>query len=302
MQRRRLGRTGHVSSVLIYGGAALADVSQDVADASIELALEAGIDHIDTAAAYGDSEVRLGAWMPRIRERVFVASKTGDRTADDAYDSVRRSLERLRTDRLDLIQLHDVGSLADLDAVTRTGGALEGVIRARDEGLALAIGITGHGMTAPPTHLEALRRFPFETVLTPFNHRLASDDRYRDDLEALEEKVLRQDVGLMFIKTLARNLWRSGEPHRYQTWYEPLEDQGHVDAAVAFALARPSATGIATPGDVRLLARVIDAERRAAAMTPERASEILERVDGYEPPFVRTAGRDVPDWLEHLIP
>jgi Aldo/keto reductase family len=302
MERRRLGRTGHISSVLIYGGAALAEVSQDVADASIELALDAGIDHIDTAAAYGDSEVRLGAWMPRIRERIFLASKTGDRTASGAYDSVRRSLERLRTDRLDLIQLHDVGSLADLDAVTAAGGALEGVLRARDEGLALAIGITGHGMAAPATHLEALRRFPFETVLTPFNLRLVSDDRYRADLQALEDEVLRQDAGLMFIKTIARNLWRSGEPHRYQTWYEPLEDQPSVDAAVALALARPSATGIATPGDVRLLAHVIDAERRAATMTQERAAEILGQVEGFEPPFVRTAGRDVPDWLEHLIP
>jgi hypothetical protein len=302
MERRRLGRTGHVSSVLVYGGAALADVSQEVADASIELALEAGIDHVDTAAAYGESEVRLGAWMPRIRERVFLASKTGDRTANEAYDSVHRSLERLRTDRLDLIQLHDVGSLEDLDVVTRTGGALEGVIRAREEGLALAIGITGHGMNAPATHLEALRRFPFETVLTPFNYRLGLDEGYRRDLEALEDEVLRQDVGLMFIKTIARNLWRAGEVHRYHTWYEPLEDPPAVDAAVAFALARPSATGIATPGDVRLLAGVIDAERRAAGITPHRAVEILAEVADLEPPFVRTVGRDVPDWLERLLP
>ena len=135
MERRRLGRLEHRSSVLIYGAAALGDVPQAVADASIQLALDAGINHFDTAAGYGDSELRLGAWMTRIRDRIFLASKTGDRTAVDAYDSIRRSLERLDVERLDLIQLHAVCDLNDLGHVTAPGGALEGAIRARDEGL-----------------------------------------------------------------------------------------------------------------------------------------------------------------------
>src|ERR671934_408249 len=167
MERRRLGRTGQASSVLIYGGAALAEVSQEVADRSIGLALEAGINHLDTAAAYGDSEIRLGAWMPRIRGRIFLATKTGDRTATGAYDSIRRSLERLQVEHVDLIQLHAIGDVEDLGRATGSDGALEGALKARDEGLVRAIGITGHGMDAPATHLEALRRFPFDTVLTP---------------------------------------------------------------------------------------------------------------------------------------
>ena len=296
MERRRLGRLGHMSSVLIYGGAALGEVTQDVADASIRQALTAGINHFDTAAAYGDSELRIGAWMPRIRDRIFLASKTGDRAAGDAYDSIRRSLERLQVERLDLIQLHAVCDLDDLGAATGTGGALEGTLRAKEEGLVRAIGITGHGMRAPAVHLEALRRYRFDTVLTPCNYRLWIEDDYRRDLEALEEEVRAQDAGLMFIKALARNLWREGE-HRYDTWYEPLDEQPAIDAAVAFALSRPTVTGIATAGDVRLLAMTIEAERGAPGITPEEAARELATVSEMEPPFVRVPGREIPDWL-----
>ncbi|HEV8563646.1 MAG TPA: aldo/keto reductase [Actinomycetota bacterium] len=297
MERRRLGRIGHMSSVLIYGGAALGEVTQEVADASIRQALDAGINHFDTAAGYGDSELRLGAWMPRIRDEIFLASKTGDRTAAGAYDSIRRSLERLQVERLDLIQLHAIGDVEDLGRATGPGGALEGAVRAKDEGLVDAIGITGHGMEAPATHLEALRRFRFDTVLTPCNYRLWIEPDYRRDLEALEEEIRAQDAGLMFIKALARNLWRLGEEHRYITWYEPLDEQGAIDAAVAFALSRSAATGIAAAGDVRLLPLMIEAERRVAGTTPEAAAVELAHVSELEPPFVRVPGREVPDWL-----
>jgi hypothetical protein len=193
-EMRRLGRLGHMSSVLIYGGAALVEVPDEVADRSIELALEAGINHFDTAADYGDSELHLGRWMSRIRDRIFLATKTGDRTAAGAYDSIRRSLERLRVDRLDLIQLHAIGDVEDLRRATRPGGAIEGAVRARDEGLVGAIGITGHGMSAPATHLEALRRFPFDTVITPYNYRLSKEEAYRRDFNALAEAIVEQDV------------------------------------------------------------------------------------------------------------
>jgi aryl-alcohol dehydrogenase-like predicted oxidoreductase len=302
MERRRLGRLEHMSSVLIYGGAALSDVSQLIADRSIELALEAGINHFDTAADYGESEVRLGAWMPRIRDRIFLATKTGDQTAGTAYDSIRRSLERLGVERVDLIQLHSVGALDDLDRRTGSGGALEGAIRARDEGLVAAIGITGHGMLAPATHLEALRRFAFDTVLTPYNYRLTLEPEYVRDFEALVEEIAVQDAGLMLIKAIARNLWRAGESPRYSTWYEPLDEQTAIDAAVAFALARRQATGLATAGDVRLLPMQIEAERRAAATTTEAAASELALVPDLETPFVRAAGRVVPEWLEPLLP
>ena len=301
MERRRLGRIGHDSSVLIYGGAALSDTPQDVADRSIELALDAGINHVDTAADYGDSELRLGTWMPRIRDRIFLATKTGERDAAGAYDGIRRSLERLQVDRVDLLQLHAIGDVEDLDRATGTGGAIEGAVRARDEGLAGAIGITGHGMLAPATHLEALRRFPFETVLTPFNAALARTVEYLRDFEALSEEIRSQDAALMVIKSVARNLWREGE-QRYDTWYEPLDQQAQIDAAVAFVLSRGDVTGIATAGDIHLLPALIEAERRRSTIDLAEATATLDRVPDLEPPFVRTPGRVVPDWLAPLVP
>ena len=301
MERRRLGRIGHESTVLIYGGAGLSSVEDSAADRSIEQALEAGINHIDTAADYGDSELHLGRWMSRIRDRIFLATKTGDRSAGGAYDSIRRSLERLRTDRVDLLQIHAVGNRGELDDATRTGGALEGVLRARDEGLVAAIGITGHGIEAPAVHREALGRFPFETVLTPWNWRLARVAEYAQDFDALVEVIRAQDAGLMAMKSLARNLWRAGEQHG-TTWYEPLEDQRAVDAAIAFALSRPEVSGLTAAGDVRLLPLMIEAERRRSSLSPDEVDATLSSVEGYEPPFLRSEGRVVPDWLEHLVP
>lgn len=264
----------------------MAEVAQDEADRSIQEALDAGINHFDVAAAYGDAELRLGPWMPRIRDDIFLATKTGERAAQDAYWQINASLHRLQVDHLDLIQLHAVCDEAELDEVTRTGGALEAALRARDEGLVRAIGITGHGHEAPATHLEALRRFPFDTVLTPLNHVLSRDEAYLNDYEALAEEVRRQDAGLMIIKTVSRRNWPEGDEHRYTTWYEPFDDQEHITAAVSWLLARPEVTGIATPGDVRLLGMTIEAERRAEDTPLADAEAILERAADYSSPFV----------------
>jgi aryl-alcohol dehydrogenase-like predicted oxidoreductase len=301
MEHRRLGRIGHMSGVIIYGGAMLAETPQEVADRSIELALASGINHFDTAAGYGDSELRLGPWMHRIRDQIFLATKTGDRTADGAYGSILHSLERLQVDRIDLIQLHGVCDPNDLDRATGHGGALEGAIRARDEELVDAIGITGHGMQAPAVHLEALRRFPFETVLTPYSYALSRYPDYLGDFDALVQEIRRQDAGLMLIKAAARNLWKTGEPHRHTTWYEPLDEQREIDAAVAFALARDEATGICSPSDVELLPMVIEAERRAETMSNESVAAALDRLPDLAPPFLRSEGHEAPEWLAPLL-
>jgi predicted aldo/keto reductase-like oxidoreductase len=286
VQQRRLGRTGHQSSVLIYGAAALAGVDQDTADASVQLALDAGINHFDVAASYGEAELRLGPWMGGIRDRIFLATKTGLRDRDDAWAEVNRSLERLRTDRLDLIQIHAVGDTEELDLVTRPGGSLEAVVRAREEGLAGAVGITGHGHQAPATHLEALRRFPFDTVLSPLNWVLGQDRTYLADYQALVAEVQAQDAGLMIIKAASRRNWPEGAEHGYSTWYEPFDDQERIDAAVAWVLSHPEVIGIATPGDVRLLPLVIEAERRLAETSSAAAGQVLARADDYSSPFI----------------
>jgi aryl-alcohol dehydrogenase-like predicted oxidoreductase len=298
METRRLGRLGHMTSVLVYGAAALSAVPDEVADRSITLALDAGINHFDTAADYGDSEIHLGRWMAGIRDRVFLATKTGDRTASGAYDGIRRSLERLRVSHLDLIQLHAIGDLDDLDRATGPGGAIEGAIKARDEGLVGAIGITGHGMKAPATHLEALRRFPFESVITPYSFRLAQEHDYLMGFEALLEEVRAQDVGLRVIKAVARNLWKSSAEASYATWYEPMDEQPQVTAAVAFALARPEVTGLCTAGDVRLLPLFITAEKAMRSLSADDVDAVLSEVTEYEPPFVRVEGREMPDWFD----
>ena len=286
MQKRRLGRLGHQSSVLIYGSAALAEVDQDTADASVQLALDAGINHFDVAASYGDAELRLGPWMPTIRDRIFLATKTGLRDRDEAWAQINHSLERLQTDRLDLIQVHSVGELEELDLVTGSGGSLQAVVRARDEGLAGAVGITGHGHQAPATHLEALRRFPFDTVLSPLNYVLGQDPAYLADYQALVAEIQAQDAGLMIIKSASRRNWPEPVEHGYSTWYEPFDDQEPITAAVAWVLSHPEVTGIATPGDVGLLPLLIQAERRLAETSRAEAEMVLARAADYSSPFI----------------
>jgi predicted aldo/keto reductase-like oxidoreductase len=287
VEQRRLGRLGHQSSVLIYGAAALAEVDQATADASVRLALDAGINHFDVAASYGEAELRLGPWMPDIRGRIFLATKTGLRDRDEAWAQINQSLERLQTDHVDLMQVHAVGDTEELDLVTRPGGSLEAVVRARDEGLAAAIGITGHGHQAPATHLEAMGRFPFDTVLTPLNWVLGQDPTYLADYQALVAEIQAQDAGLMIIKVASRRNWPEGpDGHSYTTWYEPFDDQERIDAAVAWVLAHPEVTGIATPGDVRLLPLLVEAERRLGEIGLAEAEEVLGHATDYSSPFI----------------
>ena len=286
MERRRLGRLEQLDSVLVYGGAALGKVTQDAADSSIAAALAAGVNHFDTAAAYGDSELRLAPWMPRIRDEIFLSTKTGDRGRDDAKRSIERSLERLGVERVDLLQLHEVGDLDQLDLATAADGALEAAIEAREQGLVGAIGITGHGHAAPATHLEALRRFPFDTVLTPWNFALSCEEAFSAAFDALVEEIGRQDAGLMTIKTVSRRNWPAGADQRYATWYEPFDHQEHIDAALAFVLAHPAITSIAMVGDVGLMPMMIAAERRRGGLSAEQVERTLVEVEGYSSPFI----------------
>ena len=285
MEYRRLGRLGRMNSVLIFGGAALSEVSEEEADRAISLAREAGVNHFDTAADYGDSELHYGRWMPEMRNEIFLSTKTGERDKEAARRQIEASLERLQVDHVDLIQLHAVNDLEDLDRAI--SGALEAAVEARDEGMAGAVGITGHGHEAPATHLEALRRYPFDTVMTPWNYVLSTDEGYSRDFEALVEEIKRQDAGLMIIKTVSRRNWPEGNPvegQRRATWYEPFEEQEHVDAAVSFVLAREEITGIPTVGDVGLIGTVIEAEKRR--MPLEEATEVLSQAPDYSSPFI----------------
>ena len=272
--------------MLIYGAAGLAGVTQDVADASIDEALEAGINHFDVARDYGEAEVRLGAAMSRLRDRIFLATKTGERSSEGAWRQINESLERLQTDRVDLLQLHAIGDLGELDRATGPNGALEAATRAEAEGLVGAVGITGHGHDAPATHLEALRRYPFATVLTPLNPVLGRDEDYLAAYEALVAEVRRQDAGLMIIKSAAMRNWLDGADQTYTTWYEPFDQQEPITAAVAWVLSHQEVTGIATPGDVRLLPLVIRAEQERHELDRAGAAAALQGQPAYSSPFV----------------
>jgi len=254
------GRTGHHSTRCIFGGTALSRASQEEADRTLEVLLQYGINHIDTAAGYGDSELRIGPWMRRHRDRFFLATKTGERSASGAREQLERSLRRLQVERVDLIQLHSLTQPEDWHQALGSGGALEALIQAREEGLARNIGVTGHGVTVARMHLAALRRHPFDAVLLPLNYPMWQIPEYAADFGALRELCRRRGVAVQTIKAIARRRWPGSErPH--PTWYEPLARQQDIDAAVHWVLAHEGVF-LNTAGDMALLPRILDAAAR----------------------------------------
>lgn len=286
MEQRRLGRTGHMSTVVTFGAAGIGRVDQDVADRAIQTALDHGVNHVDVAPRYGDAELRLKPWMREIRSRIFLGCKTAERARDAAKADLHRSLERLGVERLDLYQLHSVGKQHELDACTAPGGALEALVEAREQGLVRWLGITGHTHDAPRTHLEALERFDFDTVMLPLNFVLWANEDYRRDAVALLAECHARDAGVHIIKTIAKDPW--GErPRTHTTWYEPFTDQAIIDRAVAFVLSRPVTT-LTSVGDVTVLPRVLDAAERFRPLGPADEQALVAEADRYHSPFVGT--------------
>ncbi len=255
------GRTGHESTRTLFGAASLATRSQDEADRTLELLLRYGVNHIDTAASYGDAELRIGPWMKEHRNTFFLATKTGQRLYGPARDEIHRSLERLRVDHVDLLQLHNLVDPGEWEAAMGPGGALEAAVEARAQGLVRFIGVTGHGATVAAMHKRSLERFDFDSVLLPYNHTVLQIPHYKDDFEALTAICRERRVAVQTIKGILRRPWPEGAPHDRTTWYEPLENQAGIDAAVAFVLKRPDVF-LNTVGDIDVLPRVLDAAER----------------------------------------
>ncbi len=255
VQRRRLGRTGHESSVAILGGAAFWAASPEQAAAGFELALDRGVNHLDIAPQYGAAEDVVGPLVPAVRDRLFVAAKTLRKSPDGVRAQLEATLTKLGTDHLDLYQLHGVTGLDELD--TRVGAAAV-ILAARDEGLVRYVGITGHDHGAPVAHLEALRRWDLDTVMFPVFPGVWGDEAYRRNAEALLEECARRDVGVMAIKAVARRPWADRRPTA-GTWYEPFSEQSAIDRGVRFALSTPGVHAFCTPGDLGLLPLALDA-------------------------------------------
>ncbi|MDQ3856661.1 MAG: aldo/keto reductase, partial [Chloroflexota bacterium] len=231
------GRTGHESTRIIFGAAAFSQVTQEEADRTMELLIEHSINHIDTAASYGDAELRLGPWMARHRSDFFLATKTGERTYQQAYDEIRRSLERLQVDQVDLIQLHNLVDPDEWETALAPGGALEAAVQARDEGLVRFIGVTGHGTTVARQHRRALDRFDFDSVLLPYNYTMMQNPQYAADFEELYAACRERNVAVQTIKSITRAPW-GDKQQTAATWYEPLQEQGDIDIAVHWVLGR----------------------------------------------------------------
>jgi aryl-alcohol dehydrogenase-like predicted oxidoreductase len=268
-----IGSTGHESTRTIFGAAALGELSQAEADPTLERLLERGVNHIDVAASYGDAELRLAPWLARNPGRFFLATKTGEREYKGAREEIRRSLERLGVDHVDLIQLHNLVDVIEWEFALRDGGALQAAVEARDEGLVRFIGVTGHGLTVARMHTRSLGRFPFDSVLAPYNYVQMRDPVYAADFEALAAVCVERGVALQTIKSIALAPWH-GREQTASTWYEPLRDATDVDLAVHWALGRPEVF-LNTVGDVTLLPKVLDAASRFASQPPDEAMDDL---------------------------
>ncbi len=281
MEYRRLGRTGHMSSVLAFGGYTLSNISQPEADRIMKIVLEHGINHIDVAPSYGAAEDRLGRWINEHRDKFFLACKTQKRTKIDVRKELDSSLKRLRTDHFDLYQLHALDSLGELDTALGEGGAVEAILEAKEEGLVKYIGITSH---VPPTIIEAVRRFDFDTVLFPLNFILKRHAVPENDYEPLLKLAERKNLGTIAMKAFTKQPWQ-GE-RRYQTWYEPWDNQEEIDKALWFTLSQ-GVTTAASSGEPRLFEMMVDAAERYRSLTMDEQRELIDSASDLKPLFPR---------------
>src|SRR3954469_7431941 len=272
------GSTGHDSSRVVFGAAALGSVSQAEADGALDVLLQHGVNHIDVAASYGDAELRVATWLQRHPDTFFLATKTGERTYRGAREEIRRSLDRLGVDRVDSIQLHNLVDVIDWETALGADGALEAAIEAREEGLVRFIGVTGHGLSIAEMHRRSLERFPFDSVLLPYNFVQMQDPRYAETFEALAAVCQERNVALQTIKSLAWRRW-DGRAKTAATWYEPLREQADIDLAAHWVLGRPEAF-LLTTGDVEILPKLLDAaERFESRPGDEEMQAMAERRD-----------------------
>ena len=270
------GRTGHESTRAIFGAASLSEVSRHEADQVLDLLLEHGVNHIDTAASYGDSELRIASWLKRVPDAFFLATKTGEREYGPAKEELHRSLERLGVDHVDLIQLHTLVDVIEWESTLREGGALEAAVEARDEGLARFIGVTGHGLSVPAMHRRSLDRFPFDSVLLPYNFLQMQDTRYASEFEMMRRTCSERGVAMQTIKSIALAPW-DGRARTAATWYEPLRDPHDIELAVDWVLGHEGLF-LNTVGDVELLPAVLSAVERSDSAPSETAMrELVER-------------------------
>jgi aryl-alcohol dehydrogenase-like predicted oxidoreductase len=278
------GRTGHESSRILFGGAALSRVTQPEADQVFDLVMQAGVNHLDVAASYGAAEDRVRPWLERAPGHFFLATKTGERTAAKAREELERSLERMGVDHVDLWQFHNLVDPIAWDEVLSPGGALEAAVQARSEGLVRHIGVTGHGLQVAATHRRSLERFDFDSVLLPYNFITAQNEYYSANFEALVATCAERNMAVQTIKAVAAAPW-GGRPHTRNPWYEPLESQADIDLAVWWVLGRPGIF-LNSVSDINLLPLVLDAAARFESRPSDEDMRAMVERRNMEPLFV----------------
>jgi len=284
IEQAEFGRTGHHSSRVIFGGAALGQVSQRAADQALDLLLAHGVNHLDVASSYGEAEARIRPWLQREPGRFFLATKGDERTAAGARDELHRSLDRMGVDHVDLWQLHSLADPIEWDEALSPGGALEAAIEAREQGLIRWIGVTGHGSQIAATHRRSLERFDFDSVLLPYNFVTMQNPYYAENFNALYETCRERRVAVQTIKSIALRPW-AGRPHTRATWYEPLEQQDDIDLSVWWAMSRPGVF-LCSVGDLDLLPKVLDAASRFAGAPDDAVMSALADRTAADPLFV----------------
>lgn len=283
------GRTGHQSTRTLFGAAALGAMKQEKADQVLELLLEYGVNHIDVAASYGDAELRLAPWLKHHRSDFFLATKTGERTAQGTRESIHRSLDRMQVDSVDLIQFHNLTDEEGWQVALGPGGALEAAVEARAQGLVKFIGVTGHGTQVADMHIRSLQRFEFDSVLLPYNIMMMQDPLYAASFETLYRQCQQQKIAMQTIKSIARRRWRADDPAKKFSWYEPIRDASALTRAVQWTLSRPGVF-LNTSSDATLLPLVLKA---ASEFNANRTQEVAAEVTAdaakleMEPLFVR---------------
>ncbi|MDA3941677.1 MAG: aldo/keto reductase [Spirochaetia bacterium] len=284
IDKKQFGSTGHLSTKALFGAAAFARVNQDEADRTMDLLEEFGINHIDTAASYGDAEIRLGPWLKHNRSKVFLATKTEERTYKKAKEELYRSLDKLKVDSVDLWQMHVLVDPQEWETAMSEDGALRAFIEAKEEGLVKFLGVTGHGITAPWMHLQSLEKYPFDSVLLPYNYTMLQNADYRTGFEKLASICEKKNIALQAIKTLAKGPKKEDSDNKFATWYEPLTKPEDISFAIHWALSNDQIF-INTAGDIYLLPNILKAfttfDRK---ISDEEMMEFVNK-NGVEPLF-----------------
>lgn len=286
------GKTGHSSSQVIFGAAALGAMKPERADATLAKLDAWGINHIDVAASYGEAELRLAPFLQTRRKDFFLATKTGARSKDKAKAQLHASLERMQVDQIDLIQMHNLVNPQQWQQAMGAGGALEALVEARDEGLVRFIGVTGHGTYCPSMHVKSLEAFEFDSILVPYNYTMMQNAQYAQDFEALFELCQSRQVAMQTIKSNAQRRWREGDDERRFSWYRPIREPQALKRAVDFVLSRPPLF-LNTTSDATLLDTLVAAAKAPVLAPDSQALEDDIATLGIEPLFVRNVSDDV---------